>query len=76
MPIYEYRCDKCGIEKEYLQNAREARDIAQASYGAGAADLLDFLDAQRAFRDTQRTYNRALYDYRVSLFQLDAAVGR
>lgn len=19
MPIYEYRCDKCGLEKEYLQ---------------------------------------------------------
>jgi outer membrane protein, heavy metal efflux system len=64
------------IEQEYLQNAREARDIVQASYGAGESALLDFLDAQRAYRETQRTYNRALYDYRVSLFQLEAAVGR
>jgi cobalt-zinc-cadmium efflux system outer membrane protein len=64
------------IEKEHLQNAREARDIVLASYGAGALDLTDFLDAQRAFRETQRTYNRALYDYRISLFELDAAVGR
>lgn len=64
------------IEKEYLGNARAARDIVQTSYKEGESDLTDFLDAQRAFRETQRTYNRALYDYRISLFQLDAAVGR
>jgi cobalt-zinc-cadmium efflux system outer membrane protein len=64
------------IERESLGYAREARDIVLTSYNAGAADLLDFLDAQRALRETQRLYSRALYDYRVSLFQLDAAVGR
>ena len=63
------------IEREYLSNARESRDIVLASYRLGAANLIDFLDAQRAFRDTVRTYNRALYDLRVSQFQLAAAVG-
>ena len=63
------------IEREYLTNARESRDIVLASYRLGAADLIDFLDAQRAFRDTSRTYNRALYDLRISQFQLAAAVG-
>ena len=63
------------IEREYLLNARESRDIVLASYRLGAANLIDFLDAQRAFRDTVRTYNRALYDFRVSQFQLAAAVG-
>ena len=24
MPIYEYRCDKCGLEKEYLQKVSDA----------------------------------------------------
>jgi putative FmdB family regulatory protein len=24
MPIYEYRCDKCGLEKEYLQKLSDA----------------------------------------------------
>jgi cobalt-zinc-cadmium efflux system outer membrane protein len=62
------------IEREYLSNARESRDIVQASYRLGAAGLIDYLDAQRAFRDTARTYNRALYDLRVSQFQLDAAI--
>ena len=61
------------IEREYLDTARESRDIVLASYKLGAADLIDFLDAQRAFRDTVRTYNRALYDQRISLFELAAA---
>ena len=63
------------IERENLSNARQSRDIVQASYRLGAADLIDYLDAQRAFRDTARTYNRALYDLRVSQFQLAAAIG-
>lgn len=63
------------IRREYLTNARQSRDIVLASYRLGEADLIDFLDAQRAFRDTQRTYNRALYDERLSLFQLAAAIG-
>lgn len=61
------------IEREYLKPARESRDIVLASYRLGSADLIDYLDAQRAFRDTLRTYNRALYDQRVSQFQLAAA---
>lgn len=61
------------IEREYLTTARESRDIVEASYKLGAADLIDFLDAQRAFRDTVRTYNRALYEQRISIFELAAA---
>lgn len=63
------------IEREYLTPSRESRDIVLASYRLGSADLIDFLDAQRAFRDTLRTYNRALYDQRLALFQLTAATG-
>lgn len=63
------------IEREVLKNARESRDIVLASYRLGATDLIDFLDAQRAFRDTLRTFNRALFDERISLFQLEAALG-
>jgi cobalt-zinc-cadmium efflux system outer membrane protein len=64
------------IEREYLTTARDSRDIVLASYRLGAADLIDFLDAQRAYRDTVRTYNRALYDQRVSLFELAAATAQ
>jgi cobalt-zinc-cadmium efflux system outer membrane protein len=64
------------IEREYLTNTQESRDIVLASYRLGVANLIDFLDAQRAFRDTQRIYNRALFDQRLSVFELTAAVGR
>jgi cobalt-zinc-cadmium efflux system outer membrane protein len=63
------------IRRESLDNARQARDTVMASYRLGAANLIDYLDAQRSFRDTERTYNEALYQYRVSVFQLAAATG-
>jgi cobalt-zinc-cadmium efflux system outer membrane protein len=63
------------VEGEYLKSAREARDIVLASYRSGAATLIDYLDAQRALREALRTQNRARFDYRISLFQYEAAVG-
>ncbi len=63
------------VERDYLAKAREARDGVLAAYRSGESGLLDFLDAQRAYRDVQRAYNRAMFDYRLSLFQLDAALG-
>lgn len=63
------------MERESLTNAQQTREIILASYRAGAVTLIDFLDAQRAYRDTVRSYNRAVFDYRVSLFQLETAVG-
>ncbi len=63
------------LESDYLAKAREARDSALAAYRSGASDLLDYLDAQRAWRDVQRAHQRALFDVRLGLLQLDAAVG-
>jgi outer membrane protein, heavy metal efflux system len=63
------------VEGEYLTSAREARDIVLASYRVGAATLIDYLDAERAFREALRIQNRARFDHRVSLFQYDAALG-
>ena len=63
------------ISTEYVRNAREALDIVLGAYRAGAATLIDYLDAQRAFRDAQRAEHRARYDYRVSTCEFDAAMG-
>ena len=46
-----------------------------AAYRAGAATLIDYLDAQRALGEAQRVENRALFDYRVSVCELEAALG-
>jgi cobalt-zinc-cadmium efflux system outer membrane protein len=62
------------LQREYLRNAREARDIVLAAYRAGAATLIDFLDAQRALGEAQRVENRALFDYRVSICELQGAL--
>ena len=62
------------IQRDYLRNAREARDIVLAAYRAGAATLTDFLDAQRSLDEAQRVENRALFDYRLGVCQLEAAL--
>ncbi len=63
------------LERDYLVRAREARDSVAASYRLGEADLIDYLDAQRAFRDVQRAHSRALVELRLSLFELQAVIG-
>ena len=59
-----------------LQRARQARDLVQVQYEKGAASLLDLLDAQRTFAQTQAEYLKNLHDFWLAIFQLDAAVGR
>ena len=63
------------IEQEYFVTAEESLEITRASYELGAADLIDFLDAQRAFRETQQVRNQALYALRMSLIELASALG-
>lgn len=69
------RARLAALESEYLAKAREALDSSLAAYRSGSSDLIDYLDAQRAWRDVQRAHQRALFEHRLSLFQLDAAVG-
>ena len=38
----------------YLTEAQADRDIAEYAYQRGAASLIDFLDAERSYRTTQR----------------------
>ncbi len=64
------------LQNTYVPSAQRARDISQASYRLGALDLVGFLDAQRSYRETLRTYNEALYEQRAAISQLEAAVGR
>lgn len=63
------------IEQDTLTAARQARDAIGAAYQVGEAGLIDYLDAQRSFRETLRIYNRALYERRISDFEVAAAIG-
>jgi len=40
MPIYEYRCDKCGLEKEYLQKISDAPISTCPSCGSSMTKLI------------------------------------
>lgn len=59
----------------YLQESKESVDISQYAYKRGAASLLDFLDAERSYRDTQLAYRQQLASYMLALEQLREAVG-
>ena len=63
-------------KQTYLQEAQQIRDTVTFSYQNGAASLLEFLDAQRAYRDTQLSYLNLVGAYLAAANQLNFAVGR
>jgi cobalt-zinc-cadmium efflux system outer membrane protein len=63
------------IEGEAVKKADEAHQIVLAAYRLGGFDLINLLDTERARRETRKVYHQALYDYRLSLYELGSAVG-
>jgi cobalt-zinc-cadmium efflux system outer membrane protein len=63
------------IERDLLAPATRARDTSAYTYRAGAATLLELLDAQRAFNDTMQSYVDAQASLRRAATRLNAAVG-
>jgi outer membrane protein, heavy metal efflux system len=63
-------------KQKYLQEAQQVRDTVTFAYQNGAASLLEFLDAQRAFRDTQLSYLNLVGAYFAAANQVNFAVGR
>lgn len=64
------------IHDTYAPQAQKALDIAVQTYRLGSLDLIQLLDAQRVYRDTQRTANQANFDLRLAESSLDAAIGK
>jgi cobalt-zinc-cadmium efflux system outer membrane protein len=58
-----------------LKRAEIALNVGEKSYKAGAASLLDLLEAQRTFLDTRAQYLRVLYDFRQAAIDVTHAVG-
>ena len=63
-------------ESGYLKQAQDSLDISRYVYQRGAGSLLDLLDAERTYRDTQLGYRQALSAYMTSVQQLNFAVGK
>lgn len=60
----------------YLQEAKDVRETITFSYLHGAASLLDFLDAQKEYRDTELNYLNLVGAYLSAANQVNFAVGR
>jgi outer membrane protein, heavy metal efflux system len=63
------------LRDTYLPKIRQARDTVEFAYKRGGVTLLDFLDAQRNYREKSLEYFRSLGNYHTALYQLEAAVG-
>jgi cobalt-zinc-cadmium efflux system outer membrane protein len=61
---------------KYLQLAEDSRNRIAFSYQNGGASLLDYLDAQKAYRDTRLAYLNLIGSYLTAAAQLNMAVGR
>jgi cobalt-zinc-cadmium efflux system outer membrane protein len=61
---------------DYLPQVTEIRDIITFAYQRGGSSLLDFLDAQKEYRDTQLNYVNLISSYLTAASQLNLAVGR
>jgi outer membrane protein, heavy metal efflux system len=63
-------------KETYLPLATETRDQMEYSFKNGGASLLDYLDAEKAYRDTRLAYLNLIGSYLTAAAQMNMAVGR
>jgi cobalt-zinc-cadmium efflux system outer membrane protein len=61
---------------KYLRLAEDNRNRESFSYQNGGASLLDYLDAEKAYRDTRLAYLNLVGSYLTAAAQMNMAVGR
>ena len=63
-------------KREYVEMAGVIRDRVALSYRSGAASLLDYLDAEKAYRDIRLAYVNLIGSYLIAAAQMNMAAGR
>jgi cobalt-zinc-cadmium efflux system outer membrane protein len=63
-------------EQDILPRAQDLLNKAEFGYSRGGATLLEYLEAQRTYRNTRFEYLAALADNARSRAELERAVGR
>jgi cobalt-zinc-cadmium efflux system outer membrane protein len=61
---------------KYLKLAEDTRNRVAFSYQNGGASLLDYLDAEKSYRDTRLAYLTLIGSYLTAAAQMNMAVGR
>lgn len=62
-------------QEKNVEQAQESLRIAELNFSEGLATTLDVSSAQAALIQAKTNYSQALYDYVISLAQLDRAMG-
>ena len=68
--------NQIGASEQGMKQAAKAYDIMQRSFELGAASWLDLRDSELANTSAQLNYYQAIYNYLVSVSQLDLLLGR
>ncbi|MBV9746204.1 MAG: TolC family protein [Acidobacteriia bacterium] len=63
-------------KEQYLEMAATIRDRVSFAYQRGGASLLDYLDAEKSYRDTRLAYLNLIGSYLAAAAQMNQAVGR
>jgi outer membrane protein, heavy metal efflux system len=63
------------LRDTYLPKIRQARETMEFAYRRGGVTLLDYLDAQRTYREKSLEYLRSLNSYSTAVYMLESAVG-
>lgn len=63
-------------KSKYLELAADVRDKVAFAYQHGGAALLDYLDAEKAYRDVRLAYINLIGSYLTATAQMDMATGR
>ncbi len=60
----------------YLKLAADTRDRVSFAFKNGGASLLDYLDAEKAYRDVRLAYVNLIGSYLTAVAQMNMAAGR
>jgi cobalt-zinc-cadmium efflux system outer membrane protein len=63
-------------KNKYLPLATDVRDRTSFSFRNGGASLLDFLEAEKSYRDTRLAYLNLIGSYLTAAAQMNMAAGR
>ncbi len=63
-------------KETYMKLAGDVRDTMTLAYRNGGATLLDYLDAEKSYRDTRLAYLNLIGSYLTAAAQMNQAVGR
>ena len=76
--FYNYQAAKKQVQQFNMGLLNEAKQVFEGkvySYQRGETSLLEVLNAQRTYNETQLNYHQALYDYAAGLVELERATG-